>query len=110
MNFINGQMGWFLIHKFHISQEFSTTPSRYPAAVAEQQHSQRQAVQKARLELATALAASLGVDQREAFRLYQPQIVSHTAELCHLIEEFFTCVEEQRHKHFYQKIQMVCTD
>jgi hypothetical protein len=54
------------------------------------------------------LARSLTPDQRELFRLYEPQMGAHIAAICSLIEEFFSLVEAHREpKLSFQKIQMV---
>uniref|UniRef100_A0A183CHE9 Breast cancer anti-estrogen resistance protein 1 n=1 Tax=Globodera pallida TaxID=36090 RepID=A0A183CHE9_GLOPA len=54
------------------------------------------------------LARSLSADQRDLFRLYEPQICSHTSALSRSIEEFFSLVESQREpKLSFQKVQMI---
>ncbi|KAI1731585.1 serine rich protein interaction domain-containing protein [Ditylenchus destructor] len=52
----------------------------------------------------------LSEEEKELLRFYLPQIDSNTAELCRLVDEFFTVVEKnsQSAKTFVQKIQMIC--
>ncbi|KAI1717952.1 serine rich protein interaction domain-containing protein [Ditylenchus destructor] len=52
----------------------------------------------------------LSEEEKELLRFYQPQIDSNIAELCRLVDEFFTVVEKnsQSAKTFVQKIQMIC--
>uniref|UniRef100_A0A915DY68 Uncharacterized protein n=1 Tax=Ditylenchus dipsaci TaxID=166011 RepID=A0A915DY68_9BILA len=55
------------------------------------------------------LAKGLEEEDRELMRFYQPQVEANTQELCRLVDEFFTIVEEhQAAKSFVQKIQMIC--
>lgn len=53
----------------------------------------------------------LAEEERELLKFYEPQLESHTANLCKLIEEFFTVVEEhQAPTKFVQKIRLVKFD
>jgi len=69
----------------------------------------RNTTQKATASINLELAKNLNEEERELMRFYQPQVDSNTTELCRLVDEFFTIVEEhQAAKSFVQKIQMIC--
>jgi hypothetical protein len=54
------------------------------------------------------LSRSLSPDQKDIFRLYEPQVHGHIKAMCSLIEELFSLVEKNKEiKLSFQKIQMV---